>query len=310
MDRALARLVIQNEALLLLTYLTREAECLHTLRNLSFKVCIKEDGDWCPPFSFSEGEIDRNEDEEDSEKENDDTFILDDSDNDSFVEDSKFNCRDRVKVDESFSVEGGETKKSDRTSPGGDRNGIAFQDDDNYEFGANHHDEVEGSLLPIKDNVDVSKDMNNVDGTKLTSQVANEGTSSKNKSSLANSDGPSGPIHLPDLNNPLPSSEPNRKILSHSKSQNRKAVSAKFKDIIRASKYSNRKSKNSCADRSSNNESLSSSNSNPPSKDFSTSSDEIERTVQIGCAIGYQIQGAEEVIREAINGEGANDVPK
>ncbi|KAI3781614.1 hypothetical protein L2E82_11632 [Cichorium intybus] len=99
--------------------------------------------------------------------------------------------------------------------------------------------------------------------------------------------------------------EPNRKVAACTKLQNRKALSVKFKDIIRGSGQNKRKSKISQIGRASSSDgSFISGNSKSTTQNASSSSDEIRKTIQIGCAIGYQIHGEEDAIRDLINSEG------
>ncbi|KAI3768843.1 hypothetical protein L2E82_19679 [Cichorium intybus] len=101
--------------------------------------------------------------------------------------------------------------------------------------------------------------------------------------------------------------EPIKKSVNFTKLHNRKSLSVKLKDIIRASGQRRRKVKNShigCT--SSCDDSLTSGFSKSSAQTVSSSFDEIQKIIQLGCAIGYQIQGEEEAIGDLISGEGGN----
>ncbi|KAI3507507.1 hypothetical protein L1887_22494 [Cichorium endivia] len=111
----------------------------------------------------------------------------------------------------------------------------------------------------------------------------------------AKSDGCISPNKIPDLNNPLPVSDPIRKHKAISKLKSNKSMSVKFKDIIQSSqgRKSSKKTKKTTSNCNSKNTS-----------EISPSSVEIEQTMKVGNSIGYQLEGAEKEIEEILKGEG------
>ncbi|KAI3510838.1 hypothetical protein L1887_17975 [Cichorium endivia] len=86
------------------------------------------------------------------------------------------------------------------------------------------------------------------------------------------------------------------------RNQHKRAISVKFKDIIRAYNQNKRKSKRSFDN---GHEDISSSKGSHASLNtVELASIEITKTIDVGCSLGYQLRGADSVIRQAINGEG------
>ncbi|KAI3789830.1 hypothetical protein L2E82_02634 [Cichorium intybus] len=116
-----------------------------------------------------------------------------------------------------------------------------------------------------------------------------------------------GPCSIPDLNSPIPCSEPIKRGQNYVKWNGKKAMmSVKFKDIIKAFNNGKRKSKKAQNCNVSQEESTFSDHSKTSVQNSSNLSEEVRKTIQIGSSIGYQMEGSEDAIRDLLKGEGEN----
>ncbi|KAI3791071.1 hypothetical protein L2E82_04650 [Cichorium intybus] len=279
-------------------------------RNNVFTVSIKEDGDWYPPLSSSDqGEDDGSEDDEEV------IGINEDSDDDSFVEDLDYErINDDVRENDFPMCNNDEQNlvcNSTETNKNGDCNEFkeSSKASDKEKLTG---EEAENENVCDDADTHVGNDFNNKEKlsnseNEINSHGSNTSCYPSKAISLSNNSGPSSPSRLPDLNNPLPSSKPTVKHSISAKPHSRRSMSVKFKDIIRASNHGKKKSRKVNATQYDSTGSSSSDDINHSLQPSSSSSDEIGKTIQIGSALGYQVQGADDIIREVINGESGMD---
>ncbi|KAI3739924.1 hypothetical protein L2E82_30337 [Cichorium intybus] len=94
---------------------------------------------------------------------------------------------------------------------------------------------------------------------------------------------------------------PTRKITG-SKSTGKRMPSVRFRDLIKTANQGRRNCKKNCSASKKNDRSSSSCNSKNSME--TSSSEEIQKTVQIGLSIGYQLQGEELLVGAILDGEG------
>ncbi|KAI3781013.1 hypothetical protein L2E82_11012 [Cichorium intybus] len=305
-------------------------------KDVSFNICIKDDGDWSPPFlngcnNFVEDE------ERDSEtgisdtcdRKIDDEFSVN-SDDDSDCKDV-LSSNDEVRVPESVLNRydaGGNTplhevdvsnEKVDKLNRFVVNGSNDSQDLNRYDAGGNTplHD-VEKHKRFIVNGSNDSQDLNTE-----TSQADKDngdavGPIDKDKVLGPSVIGPSksgayelecdgvmnAPTKIPDLNHSLTQSQSDSRprLNCNTPKLPRKAASVKFKDIIRGSNHNSRKSKktkdNSYEDMLSAMPSQTSINSSD------SASVEIAKILEVGRSLGYHFNESESVFQEIIKGAG------
>ncbi|KAI3792182.1 hypothetical protein L2E82_06053 [Cichorium intybus] len=103
-----------------------------------------------------------------------------------------------------------------------------------------------------------------------------------------------GPNEIPDINDPMAHSDCSFGCKNKNKISNKKSVSVKFKDIIRASNQLSRKSRKLKKPQDCNFDEVSSSKASLSSATgLGSSSEEIAKTIDVGRMLGYKLQGAE-----------------
>ncbi|KAI3698681.1 hypothetical protein L2E82_42409 [Cichorium intybus] len=107
--------------------------------------------------------------------------------------------------------------------------------------------------------------------------------------------GPSSSNKLPDLNNPVAS------IIIGAQYENQlfyqNSLLESYVDIVRASNQGRRKHNKSAINIFDNVGSSDSGIGNHSSQPSSSSSDEVCKTIDVGCALGFQMHGADDAIR-------------
>ncbi|KAI3740390.1 hypothetical protein L2E82_30819 [Cichorium intybus] len=149
----------------------------------------------------------------------------------------------------------------------------------------------------------VQEDTGGIFGNIFNEFGSQEEEGQRELSSRAKSDGFISPHDIPDLNNPLPLSDPISRPRSYNKNTGRRAFSVKFKDIINAANQGKKNSK--INKQAMNNEEKSDHGGNSrQASEQSSSSCEIRKTIQVGNSIGYRLEGAEKVVEAILKGEG------
>ncbi|KAI3722634.1 hypothetical protein L2E82_33676 [Cichorium intybus] len=283
--------------------LSRENEVLrHGIR--SFKEVVSGETTRSPFVSNKEDEgiiipVSEHEDDGDSEDEEGELKINDDSDNDSFVEESEFGGQD----ENLSSFENHNPQNNVDNLPEDNRNDDVIHNGMTSGMSLGCFNEGEEAVSNIENTINA---FNNVDDSNKVNSVGSVANSRPVNLSHSNVVGSGGPFSLPDLNNPIEASESIKRNTAFNKSKGQKAMSVKFKDIIRASNRGKKKGKKSNRECSSDavDGSFTSENSIHSTQFSSSSTNEIQKTIQVGCEIGYQVQDTEDVIRELVNGEG------
>lgn len=274
-------------------------------RNNKFEICIKEDGEWCPPFSNSVKDFNNNNmgDSDIESKERLDEDGRNNSEDGYFIEDTGsdplFNNERVSAKDVSDSKANDNTEKVDSTIDAGVSHAHEIS-------GKNNEDSLQSvaeTLFEINDGGNVQSFTGDTSGNFFNKIGPKEINGSRDHSIISKSDGLASPNGIPDLNNPIRFSEPIKRIkLSHMHPAKR-AFSLKFKDII-SSANQGKKHLLAIKKATHNLEKVDLCCNSTNSRELSSSSSEIAKTMQVGVSIGYQMEGAEQIIEDILKGEG------
>ncbi|KAI3723642.1 hypothetical protein L2E82_35396 [Cichorium intybus] len=314
-------------------------------RDTSFKVCIQEDGDWCPPFSnwkqYSE------EEQSDSEDAISDTFENNNQNDEELFDNSTDEegddeHRSQIKDQASIAVQ------NDGDDAHGDEASIAVQNDGDDAHGNEasidgddaHGDDVRNTDRQGDNdgNFSIFENNDNNDSSKKEEEIKVHGENNVTQSDngwafsgqLNNEGGYEGPSNcepcfmmgrtLPDLNVDIPCSGSTQNSCGNSRRskmepfRSRNMTSLKLKDIIMNSSKNKKKErsnlhlKGKMISDNQNERTTSTSTSGASAAGFS--SIEVIKTMEVGHAIGYQFDGAEELIKNCVQGEGAFNHPR
>ncbi|KAI3782642.1 hypothetical protein L2E82_12695 [Cichorium intybus] len=248
-------------------------------RNNKFEICIKEDGEWCPPFSDSVkdfnnnnmGDIDIESEEwfnEDGRNNSDDSSFIEDTGSERDVEEETYG--DPLLNKERCSGKDVSDSKAYENMEKVDLMIEAGESNEHEKSSTNNEDSLQSvaeTNFEVNDDVNVQEFTGGIFGNVFNEIGSEEMKGSRDYSIRAKSDGFASPNEIPDLNNPIPYSEPIKKIKSSHMTPGKRAFRRN-------------------------------------STELSSSSSEIAKTMQVGVSIGYQMEGSEQVIEDILKGEG------